>query len=68
MPVLDGLCLAQVVQALAPGADLVMMRGHPYLCRAASDLLGPGVAVLAKPFAFDDLLSRLGNRDLPVPA
>ncbi|PWR20869.1 hypothetical protein [Zavarzinia compransoris] len=67
MRVLDGLRLARVVQALTPAADLVMMSGHPYLCRAVSDLLGPGGAVLAKPFAFDGRLSRLGDRHLPAP-
>ncbi|MDD3444212.1 MAG: response regulator [Zavarzinia sp.] len=62
MPALDGLRLAQVVRALVPGANLVMMSGHPYLRRAAADLLGPDVEILAKPFALDDLLSRLVPR------
>lgn len=59
MPALDGLRLAQVMRALAPGTRLVVMSGHGYLRLAASDLLGPGIAILAKPFTFDDLLARL---------
>ncbi len=58
MPEVDGLRLAQVVRALAPGAGLVMMSGHAYLRTAARDLLGD-IEILAKPFAFDDLLARL---------
>lgn len=60
MPCLDGLRLAQVVQALAPSARLVVMSGHGYLQAAARDLLGGSVPVLAKPFDLDDLLHLIG--------
>lgn len=59
MPVLDGLRLAQVMQALQPRTRLVVMSGHGYSRRAARDLLGPEIAILRKPFALDDLLASL---------
>lgn len=59
MPILDGLRLAQEMQALQPRTRLVIMSGHGYSRRAARDLLGPGIAILRKPFALDDLLASL---------
>lgn len=59
IPALDGLRLAQVMQALQPRTRIVVMSGHHYLRLAARDLLGPDVAVLPKPFALDQLLARL---------
>ena len=68
MPQMNGPALVKELRCVEPDIKVLFMSGYPDEAIAHHGVLDPGVALLQKPFAIDELLERVGALDVAVAA
>ena len=61
LPGLNGRQLAEAAQELQPGLRVLLMTGYIHEVAGAQGFLGPGMALLTKPFEMDALVRSVGE-------
>jgi CheY-like chemotaxis protein len=61
LPGMDGRQLADAARALRPQLRVLLMSGYASGAVSAGGFLGPGMALVTKPFTIDVLATRIGQ-------
>ena len=66
LPGMDGRQLADAARVLRPQLRVLLMSGYASAAVSAGGFLGPGMALVTKPFTIDILATRIGQMMAPL--